>query len=35
MKMKIDYFDNEVKFDNQIINVIEIENRKYFYRYLQ
>lgn len=34
MKMKIDYFDNEVKFDNQIINVIEIENRKYFYRYV-
>lgn len=34
MKLRVNYFDNEISFDNENINAIEIENRKYFYRFL-
>lgn len=32
MNMNIDYFDNKINFNGEHINVIEIENKKYFYR---
>lgn len=32
MNMNIDYFDNKINFNDEHINVIEIENKKYFYR---
>lgn len=32
MKLNVSYFDNEIEFDNDFITVIEIENKKYFYR---
>ena len=35
MRMKIDYFDNLIEFDYEYINVIEIENKNYFYRFVQ
>lgn len=34
MILKIDYFDNQLKLDNNFINVIEVENKKYFYRFV-
>lgn len=34
MNMKIEYFDNIVNFYHDNINVIEIENKKYFYRFV-
>lgn len=32
MKLKINYIDNEINFENDMINVVEIENKNYFYR---
>lgn len=32
MKIKVTYIDNEIQFYDDKINVIEIENKKYFYR---
>lgn len=32
MNMNIDYFDNKINFNGEHINVIEIENKKCFYR---
>lgn len=32
MKLKIDYIDNEIIFEEALINVLEIENKSYFYR---
>lgn len=32
MKLKIDYLDNIIEIKNSIVNAIEIENKKYFYR---
>ena len=34
MILKIDYFDNKLKLGNNFINVIEVENKKYFYRFV-
>lgn len=34
MNMKIEYFDNLIDFTNNEINVLEIENKKYFYRFV-
>lgn len=34
MNMKIEYFDNIINFYHDNINVIEIENKKYFYRFV-
>ena len=30
MKLKVDFFDNEIIFDENFINVLEIENKNYF-----
>lgn len=35
MIMKILYLDNEIKFDNDSVNVMEIENKKIFYRFIK
>ena len=35
MKIKINYFDNEINFNNEFINVIEIESKNYFYRFIR
>lgn len=32
MRIKIEYFDNQIVINNECINVIEIENKKSFYR---
>ena len=32
MRIKIEYFDNQIEINNECINVIEIENKKSFYR---
>lgn len=32
MKLRFNYIDNEIKVDNDYINVIEIENKSYFFR---
>ncbi len=34
MNLKINYLDNKIKFSNDYVNVIEIENKKYFYRFV-
>ena len=34
MKIKIEYFDNQIDINNEFINSIEIENKKYFYRFV-
>ncbi len=34
MKLNVDYFDNKIEFSKDYINVIEIENKKYFYRFV-
>lgn len=34
MILKVDYFDNKIDINNSIVNVIEIENKKYFYRFV-
>ena len=34
MKMNVDFFDNKIYFDIDYINVIEIENKIYFYRFI-
>lgn len=34
MKIKVNYFDNEIYFNNEKIISIEIENKKYFYRFV-
>lgn len=34
MILKIEYFDNKVELNNNYINVIEVENKKYFYRFI-
>ena len=35
MNMKIDYFDNKLEIGREFVNVIEIENKKYFYRFIR
>ena len=35
MRMKVDFFDNEIVFDECLINVLEIENKVYFYRFVK
>lgn len=35
MNMNIDYFDNKINFNGEHINVIEIENKKCFYRFVK
>lgn len=35
MKIKTDYFDNIIEISNEHINTIEIENKTYFYRFVQ
>ena len=32
MNLKINYFDNNIKIENDYVQVIEIENKKTFYR---
>lgn len=34
MNLKVSYFDNKIEFSNNCINVVEIENKKYFYRFI-
>ena len=34
MNLKVNYFENKIAFNNDYINVIEIENKKYFYRFV-
>ncbi len=34
MNLKVNYFENNLKFDNDNIQVIEIENKKMFYRFI-
>lgn len=34
MKLKVSYIDNEIQLENDKINVIEIENKKYFYKFV-
>lgn len=34
MILKISYFDNRIEFKDDYINVVEIENKKYFYRFV-
>lgn len=34
MNMKVDFFDNSISISNEFVNVIEIENKKYFYRFI-
>lgn len=34
MKIKVKYIDNEIQFEDDKINAIEIENKKYFYRFV-
>ena len=35
MKLKVDFFDNEIIFDENFINALEIENKNYFYRFVK
>ena len=35
MNMIIDYFDNKINLNGEYINVIEIENKKCFYRFIK
>ncbi len=35
MNIIIDYFDNKINLNGEYINVIEIENKKYFYRFVK
>lgn len=32
MNMKVEFFDNDICISDEFVNVIEIENKKYFYR---
>lgn len=34
MNLKINYFDNKIEFDKEFVNVVEVENKKYFYRFV-
>ena len=34
MKLAVDYFDNDIELYDDKISVIEIENKKYFYRFI-
>lgn len=34
MKLNVSYFDNKIELHNDYITVIEIENKKYFYRFI-
>lgn len=34
MKMHVEFFDNDILITEEYINVIEIENKKYFYRFI-
>ncbi len=34
MNLKVNYFDNKIEFSTDYVNVIEIENKKYFYRFV-
>lgn len=34
MNLNVSYFDNKIEFNNDLVNVIEIENKKYFYRFI-
>lgn len=35
MKLNVKYFDNTIVFNKEFINVLEIENKKYFYRFIK
>lgn len=35
MKINCNYIDNSIIFDDDKINVIEIENKKFFYRFVR
>lgn len=35
VNMNISYFDNNISIDNENINAIEIENKKYFYKFIK
>lgn len=34
MKMHVEFFDNDILITKEYVNVIEIENKKYFYRFI-
>lgn len=34
MNLIVDYFDNKIIFNDEYINAIEIENKRYFYRFI-
>lgn len=34
MKLNVAYFDNKIEFNSDYISVIEIENKRYFYRFI-
>lgn len=34
MMLKVSYFENKISFEDNHLNVIEIENKKYFYRFV-
>lgn len=35
MNLNVKYFDNTIVFNKEVINVLEIENKKYFYRFIK
>ena len=35
MNLNVKYFDNKIVFNKEFINVLEIENKKYFYRFIK
>lgn len=35
MNLNVKYFDNTIVFNKEFINVLEIENKKYFYRFIK
>ena len=35
MKLRFSFIDNEIVFDNSYVNVLEVENKKYFYRIVE
>lgn len=34
MNLSVDYLDNKIVFANEYINAVEIENKRYFYRFV-
>lgn len=35
MKLNVTYFDNKIEINNDCVSVIEIENKRYFYRFVE